>query len=268
VLKIGEFSRLAQVSVKTLRHYDQVGLLKPAAVSPESGYRYYSANQLPRLHRILALKDLGFPLDRIGEAIEEGITLDVLRGLLMLRRAEQESKVQEESERLARLGAQLRLIESEDVMAGDVVLKQLAPQWIASVRDVISAHRAIGALFERLSNSLGSLRSEGLGVALWHDTEYKERELDVEVGVYLNQPVQTGAPLTIRQLPAVTAASTIHRGAFSRIGEAYRALLRWLEFNEYRPAGPTRELFLKITVPVTREDESNVTEIQVPVERA
>jgi DNA-binding transcriptional MerR regulator len=268
VLKIGEFSRLTQVSIKTLRHYDQVGLLKPAAVSPESGYRYYSANQLPRLYRILALKDLGFPLDKIGEALEERITPDVLRGMLMLRRVEQETRVHEESERLARIGAQLKLIESEGVVAGDVVLKHLAPQWIASIRDVISTHRAIGGLFEKLYHALESLASESMGVALWHDLEYKDRDLDVEVGVYLNQPVQACEQISTHQLSGVIAASTIHHGAFSRIGEAYRTLLRWLEANQYRPSGPTRELFLRVAVPVSREDESNITEIQVPVEKA
>lgn len=73
MLKIGEFSALAQVSIRTLRHYDEVGLLKPLHVEAESGYRYYSVSQLPRLHRILALRDLGFPLDRITAALEEGV---------------------------------------------------------------------------------------------------------------------------------------------------------------------------------------------------
>jgi DNA-binding transcriptional MerR regulator len=72
VLKIGEFSALTQVSIKTLRYYDEVGLLNPVRIDPETGYRYYSASQLPRLHRILALKDLGFPLNRVAEALDEG----------------------------------------------------------------------------------------------------------------------------------------------------------------------------------------------------
>ena len=79
VLKIGEFSVLTQVSIKTLRYYDEVGLLKPARVDLDSGYRYYSAGQVPRLQRILALKDLGFPLDGIAKAIDDGVTVDALR---------------------------------------------------------------------------------------------------------------------------------------------------------------------------------------------
>ena len=120
MLKIGEFSVLTQVSIKTLRYYDEVGLLKPARVDLDSGYRYYSASQVPRLQRILALKDLGFPLDRIAKAIEDGVTVDALRGMLMLREVEQQARVQEETERLARLRARLRLIELEGIKTGEV----------------------------------------------------------------------------------------------------------------------------------------------------
>jgi len=111
VLKIGEFSSFSQNSIGTLRHYDEVGLLKPAHVDSESGYRYYSVGQLPRLHRILALRDLGFPLERIADALDEGVTADALRGMLLLRRVEQEGQIQEAVERLNRLEGLLHLIE-------------------------------------------------------------------------------------------------------------------------------------------------------------
>ena len=124
VLKIGEFSSLAQISIRTLRHYDEVGLLRPMHVEADSGYRYYSVSQLPRLHRILALRDLGFPLDRIGEALEEGVSADALRGMLLLRRVEQEQHVEEETERLNRLKALIHLIGKEGRMTNDVVVKE------------------------------------------------------------------------------------------------------------------------------------------------
>ena len=185
MLKIGEFSTLTQISIKTLRHYDEMGLLKPMLVDAETGYRYYSAGQLPRLHRILALKDLGFPLNRIADAIHEGVTADTLRGMLMLRRIEQEGLVQEEQERLARLKARLRLIELEGLMTNEVVLKDLPPQWIASMRETIPAYRTISRLFGKLYGVLGPLGLEGMGVALFHDKEFKDQDIDAEVGVYL-----------------------------------------------------------------------------------
>jgi DNA-binding transcriptional MerR regulator len=265
VFKIGEFSALTRVSVKTLRYYDELGLLHPVRIDPESGYRFYSASQLPRLHRILALKDLGFPLDRIAPALDQGISADALRGMLMLRQVEQEARIRAEGERLTRLKALLHLIEQEGVRAGEVVLKDVAPQQIVSIRDVIPSYRNVGSLFERLHQTIGPLASQGLALAIWHDAEYKDRDLDVEAGVYLKQAVQTQKPASARELPGATVASIVHHGAFGRIGEAYQSIMHWIDANEYRQAGPMRELFLHVSVPVSRDDESNVTEIQVPV---
>lgn len=265
MLKIGEFSALSQISIKTLHHYDEVGLLPPMHVDSETGYRYYSASQLPRLQRILALKDLGFPLDHIATALDEGINADTLRGMLLLRRAEQQERVEEEVERLARLEARLKLIELEGYMTNEVLLKEVAPQWIASLRETIPAYRTIGALFGKLYGALGPLAAEGPGVALLHDTEYKDHDVDAEAGVYLMQARSVNESLRTYQLPAAIVASTVHHGAFDSIGAAYGSLLRWIETNGYRPDGPTRELFLHVSMPVTREDASNVTEIQIPV---
>jgi DNA-binding transcriptional MerR regulator/predicted transcriptional regulator YdeE len=267
VLKIGEFSSLTQISIKTLRHYDELGLLKPILVDAETGYRFYSASQLPRLHRILALRDLGFPLNRIADAIDEGVTADALRGMLMLRRIEQEELVHEEEERLVRLNARLRLIELEGLMTSEVVLKDVPPQWIASMRENIPAYRMIGRLAGKLYDVLGPLGLEGVGVALFHDKEFKDQDIDAEVGVYLKAAVPADGSLTVYQLPEATVASVIHHGAFNRVGEAFEALLRWIETNGYRPAGPAREIFLHLSQPISRDDESNVTEIQVPVEK-
>jgi DNA-binding transcriptional MerR regulator len=160
VLKIGEFSALAQVSIRTLRHYDEVGLLKPMYDEAESGYRHYSVSQLPRLHRILALRDLGFPLDRIGEALDEGVSADALRGMLLLRRVEQEKQVDEETERLNRLKALIHLIDKEGRMTNDVIMKEVEPQWIVSLREHIPAYRVVGQL---MANSMACLARSAPG---------------------------------------------------------------------------------------------------------
>ena len=266
VLKIGEFSALAQVSIRTLRHYDEVGLLKPTHVEAKTGYRYYSVSQLPRLHRILALRDLGFPLDRIGDTLEEGVSADALRGMLLLR-VEQEKQVNEETERLNRLKALIHLIDKEGRISSDVIMKEVEPQWIVSLRENIPAYRVVGQLIGRLYGLLGPLGGEGMGVGLLHDPEYQEQDVDVEAGVYVKHRVEAQAPLLCYQLPAVTVASVVHHGAFNRIGEAYTDLLRWIEANHYYPGGPTRELFLHVSQPVSRDDSSNVTEIQVTVRK-
>jgi DNA-binding transcriptional MerR regulator len=145
VIKIGDFARLGKVLVVTLRHYDEIGLLKPGTMDSFTGYRYYSVAQLPRLNRILALKDLGFSLEQI-EVVLRGLTLDQLRGMLKLRHAEVEQQVAQEQGRLARIATRLRQIESEDTMPNyDVVLKTVPPMLIASRRVTIPTNDQVPA---------------------------------------------------------------------------------------------------------------------------
>src|ERR1043166_2953298 len=136
MIKIGEFSKLVHVPVPTLRYYDQVGLLKPVEVDRSTGYRYYSASQLPRLHRILALKSLGFELAQIA-AVLEGITAEQMRGMLLLRQAQISQQIVEAQSQLTEVEARLRQIEREEqVSAYDVILKHVEPLLIASVRTI------------------------------------------------------------------------------------------------------------------------------------
>src|SRR5258708_38101308 len=113
VLKIGEFARVAQVSLATLRHYEKSGLLKPMVLDPDTGYRYYSLDQLPRLNRILALKYLGFSLEQIAQILEEELPLEHLRGMLTLKQAQTQQMIDAAQARLSRIAAPLRRIAQE-----------------------------------------------------------------------------------------------------------------------------------------------------------
>src|SRR5438128_819456 len=125
MFRIGEFSRLTQVTVKALRYYDEVGLLQPAAVDELTGYRYYALNQVPRLNRILALKELGLSLEQIALLLHETISLSQLQAMLHDKRAELEARIREEHARLARVEARLRQIEQEESLTGyEVRLKE------------------------------------------------------------------------------------------------------------------------------------------------
>ncbi len=268
MLKIGDFSTLAQVSIKTLRYYDEAGLLEPEWVDPENGYRYYAARQIARLHRILALKDFGFSLEEIGRLLGEGVNAEQMRGMLVLQQAEQKKRVEEEGDRLSRISSRIRLIEKENDMAYDVVLKTVPKQKIASVRETIANYPSVGALYGKVASGLGpGMASAGIPVALWHDHEYKEKDVDAEAGFYLRQDVAAGGGVTVHELAETTAACTVHNGAYKRLSEAYDALLRWVAENGYQIAGPTRELYLHCTKPVRQDDETYVTEIQVPVRK-
>src|SRR5690349_9778780 len=148
MIKIGEFSRMVQVPVPTLRYYDQIGLLKPVEVDRFTGYRYYTVSQLPRLHRILALRGLGFSLEQIADLLEDGLTPEQMRGMLKLRHAQISQQLAEVQSQLTEVEARLHQIEREEqISAYDVVLKQVEPQLVAMVRAILPGHGAVGMLF-------------------------------------------------------------------------------------------------------------------------
>jgi DNA-binding transcriptional MerR regulator len=269
MLKIGDFSKLSRVTVQTLRHYDEMGLLKPARVDNFTGYRYYSAEQLPRLYRILALKDLGLSLEQIARMLQDNLSPEELRGMLKMKRAEIAQRLEEEQERLARVEARLRQIEMENAMPDyEVVVKNVEPQWIASIRAVIPNYRAVGPLYGELYGHLAPLGLGGLGVAIWHDEGYKERDVDAEAGLLLPGPAPEAGRIKVYQLPGTTVASVVHHGAYATLHQAYDAISRWLETSGYKIVAPSREVYLHVTQPVRQDDETYVTEIQFPVEKA
>jgi effector-binding domain-containing protein len=273
MFKIGDFSKLSRVSVKALRYYDEVALLKPAQVEERNGYRYYSADQLPRLNRILALKDLDFSLDQIAGLLDKELPADQIRGMLLLKQAELQQRMQEDQARLARVEARLKQIEEEGVMPTyEVVLKKVPAIRVASIRNTIPTYSQQAHLWGELEAPLKQhkIQPKGPCFTLYHDTEYRERDVDAEVC----EPVETAArgngPVTTRDLPAVEKmASVVHHGSFSTIGQAYTTLLKWIEDNGYRIIGPNREVCLHIATegPVRQDDPSYVIEIQFPVQK-
>src|SRR5512139_3523105 len=135
MFRIGDFSQLGQVSIRTLRLYDEMGLLKPAQIDKFTGYRYYAIEQLPRLNRILALKGLGLSLEQIGDLLKRDLPADQLRGLLTLKQAEIEQQMQAMQAQLRRVAARLTQIEREGKPPQyEVVLKSVEAQTIASCR--------------------------------------------------------------------------------------------------------------------------------------
>jgi effector-binding domain-containing protein len=270
MFKIGEFSKLSHVTVKTLRYYDQTGLLKPAEVDRWTSYRYYSADLLPRLNRILALKDLGLSLDQIARLLDEDLSPDQIRGMLRLKQVELQEQLEEEQARLARVEQRLRQIEQEETMSTqEVAVKNIPAQAVASVRDVIPTYSDVGQLFGEVFAYLGRHRITPAGppIGIYHDQEFREQDADVEVAVPVIGSIPEGDRLKERELPAVEEmACIIHQGSYETVGGTYGALMAWIEANGYRMVGPVREVYVR--GPESGGDPSTyVTEIQLPVEK-
>ena len=282
MFKIGEFSRLSRVSVRMLRHYDQLGLLTPSQTDPFTNYRYYSAEQLPRLNRILALRDLGFSLEQIAEILEDDLSADQLLGMLKLKRLEIEQQVQMENARLARLEARIRQMnESMKQSPYDVVLRDVGPELVATYREVASDDERIQQIFDMVETYVARFdqaRADRPPFTIYYDDEYREREIDAEVAVPLQHPIPEGESIRVRKTPSLTQmACVVHLGRYSTIYQAYNALLSWIETNNYQMVGPIREVYIRygadglnIALPQTYlEKDSNqyVTELQLAVEK-
>jgi predicted transcriptional regulator YdeE len=276
LFKIGDFSKLAQVSVKTLRYYAQLGLLEPVWVDRFSGYRYYTLEQLPRLNRILALKDLGFSLEQIQQMLREDLAASELRGMLRLKQAELERQLQDEQMRLKRIQARMRQIDQEGRLpVYDVVLKQIAPQRVAGIREVIPDIYQVQSLFARLQGALGAQGSVldvthtplAAPLAIYYDADYHERDIDVEAALPVTRGLQVSDRLVLHELPAVESmACAVHPGGLDGLADASRALLTWVEENGYRVAGPSRDVYLQSPL-VDEPVESPVAEVQLPVQK-
>jgi DNA-binding transcriptional MerR regulator len=261
MLKIGDFSRLSQVSIKALRYYDEIGLLPPAHIDRFTNYRYYSVEQLPRLHRILALKDLGLSLEQVGQVLASEPDHQQIQAMLLEKQAEIEQRVSAEKLRLRRVEARLRQIEREEILPQhEVVVKAVEPQTVATVRDVVPTYEAGEELFETL---YGYLAAHGL--TLYHDVGYRERDVDMTVAAPIDRPLPDDDPVAITTLPGTdTMLSVVHRGPYDTVSDAYRALMIYLESNRYSIAGPNRMLFLQ-GWGQTDDPAAFVTEIQFPI---
>lgn len=236
-----------------------------------TNYRYYSASQLPRLNRILALKDLGLSLDQIGQLLDDDLPPEQIRGMLRLKQVEIQEQLEEEQARLARVEQRLRQIEQEENMSKqEVALKEVPSQAVASVRDVIPTYGHLDQLFGEAFAYLGQHRINPAGppIGIYHDDEFHEQDPDVEVAVPVSGSVPEGERVKPRRLPAIDEMACLtHQGGYDTIGGTYGQLMGWIEANGYHIAGPPREVYLR--GPESGDDASSyVTEIQVPVEKA
>jgi effector-binding domain-containing protein len=269
MLKIGDFSKLSQISIKALRLYDQLGLLKPDQLDHFTGYRYYSASQLPRINRILALKDLGFSLDQIAQLLDDAITPTQMRQMLQLKQTELQQLIEVEQARLARVAVRLNQIEQENTMPEyEVVIKQIAPLRVAAVRDRLPNYPAIGKLCNELDEYLvqHQIKPKNYFAAIWHDAVYQESDVDGEAVVAIDAPITGNERIKVYDLPAYPqAACVIHQGSYRTLISAYTALLAWIEQTGARIVGPNREVYLQFGP--EQDNESYVTEIQFPIER-
>jgi DNA-binding transcriptional MerR regulator/effector-binding domain-containing protein len=275
MFSIGEFARLGGVSVRTLRHYDEIGLLRPATVDPDTGYRGYAAGQLGLLNRIVALKELGLSLTQTGRLLD-GITLDELRGMLTLRRAQLERELGEHMNQLLGVEARLRYIAREGAMpADDIVAKTIPGMGVVVLTGQAPAFgpENIVPVVNRLVARSDQLEIQDRVKAAGPRLIFYDYQPGEEITVCLALPVaeppgDLPEPAQYRVLPEIEAATTVRSGpAASIFPVVYQDLVRWIDERGYHGiAGPGREVWVN-EVDDIADVAQQVFEIQLPFTR-
>jgi DNA-binding transcriptional MerR regulator len=275
VFRIGEFSQIARVSGRLLRYYDSIGLLRPQRIDPDTGYRYYSAGQLERLNRILALKDLGLSLDQVARMLDDKISTAEIRGMLALKKAELERSLAEEAARLRHIDSRLTQIEQQGSLGDyDVVVKSAPALPVLSTRATYPTFDEVFAALREIAHAVrtqvAAAARENM-VVIAH-SDFDDEHLDLEIGVTLNRAVNkpvrlpSGAEMALTELPpSATLATIVRTGPLYQSHLAFGKLGVWMEANSYAIAGPCREIFLDMPFQIPGDP---AVEIQFPVTKA
>ena len=241
MLTIGEFSKLGHISPRMLRHYDALGLLRPARVGAENGYRYYDEAQLGELCRIRQLQEYGFPLAEIGPLLS--LSQGELSERIHRRRLAAYGELNALRKTLRRMEADIIRMEGISMLQDKyhVIVMEDPAQRVFSIRKTIHIGQ-ISDLFQALRREAAArgLAQAGPIQALYHDQFFSYERMDVEAQMVVAAPGPE-----VGEKPAQTCAAVTHQGPYEDIHHAYDALCAWLrEHPEYKVCGPAIERYL------------------------
>lgn len=270
----GAFSRMARVSKRTLRYYDSIDLLKPVETDPHTGTRFYSAEQFIDVNRIIALKELGMSLSQIRQIVEDDVSQEEILGMLLLRRAEAENALEQETRRLRSIEARLKHPD-EFLAATGVVTKPVPAERFISVRSVLTTATMIETAISIMFGVPEILGRENLShfASVMHWDSFDETEIDAEIG-YLMADVGTAdvgpaeveigdVVLVERELdPVADMATVVVTGGPSRYPAGFNEVGRWAEIHDVTLGAPQREVFLEIP---DGDLDAAVIELQFPI---
>lgn len=269
MFKIGDFSRVSHVSIRMLRHYDKLGLLTPDTIDEESGYRYYLASQLRTVNKIQKLKAMGFSLAVIKEILASEDDIDEIKTHFTIR--EEELK-----EELINLKQQSSLLEDalvllrEDVVEMDynVILKEVPERKVISTRAILGSYDQEGILWEKAFKEVGKqqvkMAKMPYGMAIFHDKEYKEADVDVEVQTAVEGDYTDTDEVIFKTAPAVKVASVTMNGSYEQMSAVSETIAKWIEKNNYELNGPMFNIY-HVSPGQDPNPENWITEVCFPV---
>lgn len=271
MLKIGDFSKLSRISIRMLRHYDEIGLLVPRSTDCQTNYRYYGEEQLPVAGRITALKDMGFSLAAIIEILKNYEDPQALAEFLSVKQAELQVQSEETQLRLRLLDTAIKRLRKDDTaMNYNVNIKTLDERHVASVRQVIPAYDQEGLLWGLLMGETGAMNLQMdepcYSMAIFHDEGYKESDVDVEIQISVKGSYENTEHVVFKTEPPITIASTVIKGSYNQLAPANNAVAQWVKDNGYEFDGAVFWIY-HVSPAQTQNPDELVTEICYPVKK-
>ena len=269
MLKIGIFSKLSRISIRMLRHYDEIGLLHPAEIDRFTGYRYYREDQLLTAGRIRALRDMGFSLTEISEIIRCYEDKTILNRYFSEREAQLLQEEKETAYRLRLLDtARKWLGKDEDRMNYSVSVKTIPERTVGSLRMTLPTYNDEGMawkIFCEETDALNLIPDEPcLCCAVFHDSEYRETDVDVEIQKTVKGSYPDTEHVRFYKAPAVTVASAVHNGSYLQLDDVMNTVAAWVNENGYEFSGPAFNIY-HVSPHETQNPDEFVTEVCYPV---
>lgn len=271
MLKIGDFSKLSRISIRMLRHYDEIGILHPEYVDNFTGYRYYSEAQLPTAGKIQALKSLGFSLSVIKEILVKYEDVSEMEQFFLIKQKELEEENQAIQQKLKFLDSMLKWLRKDgNLMDYNVTLKTIPERYVASVRQVIPAYDQEGILWEMMCREAErqkvQLAAPCYGMAIFHDEGHKEHDPDVEIQSAVVGKYQDTEHVKFKTVPPIQIASVTYKGSYDQMARVNAAVANWVVENGYDFDGKSFCIY-HVSPGETSNPDELVTEVCFPVKK-
>ena len=264
--RIGEFSKMSKTTVKALRYYDEVGLLKPEVVDEWTGYRFYTTNQLLELHRIQAYRQIGLTIDEI-KLIQEGANIEYI---LLKRKSELLDEIKTSAEQLSRIEFILSGEGEEAYMNYEAIIKELPECIVYSKKLVVPNYEAyfevIPAIGKAVTEKYPDLKCSIPEYCFisYLDGEYKDKDMRIEFAEAVTKMYDNFDDIEFKKIEKVMAVSVMHKGAYSGLAAAYAYAFKWIEENGYTVIDSPRENYID-GIWNKESEEDWLTELQIPI---
>ncbi|MFA6941144.1 MAG: MerR family transcriptional regulator [Clostridiaceae bacterium] len=264
--QIGEFLKMSKTTIKTLRYYDEIGLLEPEKVDDFTGYRFYTTQQLLKLHYIKAFKQIGLSINEIKLIMAGQNEMNILKK----RKSGLNAEMERITDQLSRIEFILSGKEEESFMSYQAIIKEL-PECIVyykrlTVPSYDSYFKIISAIGEECMKANPDIKCSvpEYCFIVYLDGEYKEKDINIEFCEAVNKFGNETGGIKFKKIESVMAVSVMHKGSYSGLSKAYAYAFKWIEDNGYTAADNPRESYIDGIWNKDSIDEW-LTELQIPV---